>query len=189
MSWSPIAVAALHFALANSQEVRPVVAEPASPLQLFRYAGRTPEAVIQETTGERSDQVRTLAIFRHRDGGPRGPLAWRIRDTAATGQVRSAHSEDCAAVYGLIVQLERMSLPRLEIRPQVDAAPANYQGRPPNLGRTHTSYALAASGFTAGNEPVFFRVSHLGSGPIREWWLEADRQLAGCWRNGEASDG
>lgn len=183
MSWSVITLIALHLGWANGQDASPTIAAIANPMRPFQLAGRAPEAVIQETMGERSDQVRTLAIFRHREEGRSGPLSWRIRDTGTEGHARSAHSEDCPAVYGLILQLERIPLPRLEIRPEVDAAPANYQGRLPDIGQTHTSYALAASGFTSRNEPVFFRVSHLGSGPIRDWWMEADRQLEGCWRS------
>jgi hypothetical protein len=187
MSWLVIGLAALRLAAANGQDGDPVIAEATDPLRAFQHAGRTPEAALQERTGERGDQVRTLAIFRHRDEGRSGPLSWRVRDTDAEGRVRTAHSEDCPAVYGLVVQLERIPLPRLEIRPAADAAPVTYHGRPPNLGPTHTSYALAASGVTAGNEPVFFRVSHLGSGPIREWLLDADRQMEGCWRNDDTA--
>lgn len=182
MSWPSIGVAILHAALANGQVSQPLIADPPSALRSFRDAGRTPEVVVQKITGERSDEVRTLAIFRHREDDRSVPVSWRIRDSGAEGQVKYARSEDCPAVYGLIVELERIAMPQMEIRSEADGAPAAYFGRAPNIGPTHISYALAGTGFTRENEPVFFRIAHLGSGPIHAWWSSADNQLASCWR-------
>lgn len=169
---------------AAGQEGLPKI-DALSPLRVFAHHGRTPEAVVQHTTGSRGDVVRTVAIFRDRDGGRLTPLVWIIRDSTTNGEGRTARSDNCSAVYDAVVRMDRFPAPQIQVRPSVDAAPIEYQGPPPNIGPTHSSYVLVTSGVTTNNEPVSYMISHLGSGPIEDWLTEADRSLTSCWRTGD----
>lgn len=147
------------------------LASPFEALAQQRQGGEgldsRPAAVIERTGGEPAETI-SLSVFSHRalDGDAR--FSWRVIVTDPQGSARELDRSVCPAVFRAISKLERMAIPRVEIRPG-ELVDGQFPD-PPNLGTMHQSYRATLSAFSADNAPVEITLSHLGAGPIRDWW-------------------
>lgn len=95
--------------------------------------------------------------------------------------VRWASTEGCPQLYGLVIELERLSMPRIELRSPAIGAPVGYVPAPPQTGSLHSAHLLWAQGWTSDDQPVETTLSGLGSGPAVDWFGRAETGLANCW--------
>ena len=161
----------------------PTAGEGLDALREVRYRGLQPKFSVLESRGEGSTASRTLwAGYEVRDssGGSSWVVTRQIHNgsTAADDVVRSG---TCPQVYGLILEMERLPIPRPEVRGTRSASPRGYVQPPPNLGPTHSSYAMWSQGWTSDGAPIELTASHLGAGPLEGWVASAEHHLKDCW--------
>lgn len=156
-------------------DTRSVVGE-IEALKGIRHQGLGPAAIV---VAHRGATAEALAIY---ETGRRGEASsWIVRRTSAGNEPEIASSLSCPQIYHLVLALERLPIPRPEIRGPAADAPAGFSPPPPSLGPLHTRYGFWSGGWTSTHEPVELSLVHLGSGPLSTWMMEAEASLRDCW--------
>lgn len=107
----------------------------------------------------------------------RAELVWRARREQRDdggSRVDWASTSSCAPLFNVVVALERLATPHVELhRPSPTP--------PPLMGALHQSHLLWVTAWGADNAPVQMTLESLGSGEPKRVYDLIDAQLAACW--------
>lgn len=178
----PASMSSLLFAVAlqTAASNASSVAGELDALKATRHNGLQPSAIVLARRGAAMNSLAIYEMPLQRDDAP----VWVIRRADTTGEAVSAEiasSRSCPQIYQLVLALERLPVPRPEIRGARAAAPAGFSPAPPDIGPLHTHYGFWSRGWTSSSEPVELSLVHLGSGPLMHWMTEAEALLQNCW--------
>lgn len=167
-----------HYAAGIAGAILLAAAPSPAPAQTLagEHGGPPAAAVVEILRGERDDRT-VLTFYAGREGER---TRWRAVLTEPNGVAREADGATCPALADAVDRLERISLPRVEIRQLVPAA--GQQPSPPNLGYLHQGYRLTIRAVSADGAPVNLSLAHGGAGPVRDWFEHVGPSLDPCWR-------
>lgn len=152
-------------------------------LKQRRINDQQPRAIVVTS---RNESLTYMSVYANEDSQSteNSRVEWKIvreRHGYATIQTEMATSNSCPSIYGLALSLERLAIPRPEIRTERPSSPVGFTPLPPNLGPVHQHYTFWSRGWTQTEAPVELLVSHLGAGPVADWVDAAETALAPCW--------
>lgn len=170
---------------ANTYEAVRFVDSIVSNYDQIRHSGSLPKAVVIR----RIDRHNTISVSFYRENPSEEATSkqgvWTARMETRSGAETSVlwtSTKTCPQLYGNLVELERIALPRIEIRDHSDA-PTQYEAPPPNMGQLHTSHSLWVRAWDADNVPSEIALHSLGAGSVAVWFSKAQTDLDGCWTN------
>lgn len=140
--------------------------------------GSTSPSTIVLIDRERSG-LTSFSAYEIRNGDDRQGywLVRKVETIEGRSVVHLADSRSCPRLMDNLVELERLSLPRLEIF----SRPPSQLTSPPSLGALHVRGFAWIRGWTPHNEPLEVTLTSLGSGPVIEWAQQAADDLSDCW--------
>lgn len=137
---------------------------------------RGPDALVERWSGER-DERSSIAFYQRRNLPGDGAISWHAETSFANGSA-SLDSASCPAVFEAVTSLERLPLPRVELR--IVELPRGSTPEPPNLGRLHASYRAELDATSAEGGPIRLTLEEVGTGPIQRWFDQAEPRLGAC---------
>ena len=150
-------------------------------LQAEPFERSMPKAVIIQTREFAASTAISLYETRSTHGTGTGSSAWHARREVRTGDDRVVawtSTVSCAPLFSVIVALERLALPHVELRqPPVD----QFSTPAPVMGALHQSHLVWVTAWDSGNAPVQLTLESLGSGPPKQIYDLVDAQLSACW--------
>ncbi|WP_417233070.1 hypothetical protein [Brevundimonas sp.] len=150
-------------------------------LQAEPFERSMPKAVIIQTREFAASTAISLYETRSADGTGTESSIWHARREVRTGDDRViawTSTVSCAPLFSVIVALERLALPHVELRqPRADQFPTPR----PVMGALHQSHLVWVTAWDSGNAPVQLTLESLGSGPPKQIYDLVDAQLSACW--------
>lgn len=168
---------------ANTYEAMRLVDSTVSNYDQIRHSGSLPKAVVIHRADRRATISVSFYQARSSEGAANTQGTWTARMETRLGAETSVlwtSTKICPQLYGNLVELERIALPRIEIRDRSDA-PAQYEAPPPNMGQLHTSHTLWVRAWDADNIPSEITLHSLGAGSVAMWFSKVQVDLDGCW--------
>lgn len=151
-------------------------------LSNLRIENTSPEAVVLKDMEYRGSVA--FSFYKTQSGGS---WSWRVRREDRSSDpdpgISWASQQSCAGISDALVAIERVTMPRVEMR---SAEPAGSQ--PPAMGPLHLTHHLWARAWDAGNSPVEVTLTSLGSGIPQRLFDHLEQALRTCWDEPEAPD-
>lgn len=141
-----------------------------------------PKAVVIQNREFASSTAISFYETSSADGTGPVPTVWHARRETQSGDgqaVEWTSTRSCGPLLNVVVALERLALPHVEIRrPQASESPLPA----PEMGTMHQTHLVWVTGWDSGNAPIQITLESLGSGTPKQLYDMAADQLSGCWQ-------
>ena len=149
-------------------------------LSNLRIENTSPEAVVLKDMEHRGSVA--FSFYKTLSGGS---WYWRVRREVRAPdhdpRISWASQQSCAGIADSLVVIERVAMPRVELRSAEPAGP-----QPPAMGPLHLTHHMWARAWDAGNSPVEITLTSLGSGSPQRLFDHLEQALRTCWDGPEA---